>query len=915
MAPVTAAALQSNGVKLTDQESKKIIEYEKILTLHDQVFADTHPRLKVNQQALNKNHSRSIEHSHALPAPRVNGLPKKPPQSNQLTSAHSKDPHVLVPQQNSYLQKFPNPPRTSSSAQGSSGIDPVLLTKSEVLVRAELQQKRQRIERSLEEQVQQKRVVSRQRPTDQEALPDFDVTGVLKMAQEIVKPLKVADNNGANGNPSSSDSFDENTFYSSQMYDSTPEEAAESPKWRPYRPCKFFFEGKCQKGNACNFSHDPALKRKLEEGGSQAMDLDSVNADEQASSQPKDISKDTRTNGHVTRRTPSPSGHVAQIDDKPYSSLQPRRRDPPDTGSHYYTKEPQDVYEESVYSPPAAGESRLRSGKVYEHPVIENHLGRGERRPPVHVHNPFREYAKQPEIPPSPLSNDVRIIRNHITSPLAPQPARVSPLAVAKVPQVAQSHRVVKELHTSRRPAGNVQNAQESPDVPLEPLSSRKRRREVDPNERLRNVAPRREVISPEIHIKEEPISPPPFTEVSSFKRHGQDVQQPLYIDTTSPQYREKVVYQPRTHEQAPTYVTERVPLTPVARRVVSRNGQHIEAYEEPDLRRVVSARQARPPIPMSPVPYSEQYSPRDHQAREVSQVYLPQQGSGLSRQYRASIQPETVSYANHQRSPSPILRRVQQSPIGQVTMAPPPRRIVMDQYGNRFYETLAPAPSDHPALDVPPIRRSEPETRYEQLAPRGASIRDPQYVDVYDNRKYFQRAVSPQSASPRYVEYVSPTRARQVVDRQSKSGYGDDYFGQNDRVRIAQYPETRQVSHYDEVIRPTEGITRRQSVRPVNSQYAVPREQITRVQSVRPEQNRIASMGGMRELVPASSRQVSVRAEDAFARPVNYVRAERPKYRYASEVQERRFMEDDSQDDLIFEAPRGGDRRQLQRM
>ena len=57
----------------------------------------------------------------------------------------------------------------------SSALDPIYLVESDDLIQAKMKLERQRPERALEEQVQQRRLGTRQRNSDQQALPDFDV--------------------------------------------------------------------------------------------------------------------------------------------------------------------------------------------------------------------------------------------------------------------------------------------------------------------------------------------------------------------------------------------------------------------------------------------------------------------------------------------------------------------------------------------------------------------------------------------------------------------------------------------------------------------------------------------------------------------------------------------------------------------
>lgn len=911
-----------NGIVPSSQELKELVEYDKILKLRDEIFAGNHPRLKLASQSTATVTSHSVDTPPASVSRIPNGIPSTAQKSNGVTPIHDYRPRLSVSQPTPFLNKSPNNQRTSTSGTGSSsGIDPIFLTKSEGLVRAEIQLQRQRIERNLEEQVHQRRLVSKQRISDQEAVPDFDITEVLEKAQEIVKPITLAENTAANGNASSSDSFDENTFYSSQVNDSTTEEADESPKWRPFKLCKYFFEGKCRKGDACTFSHDPATRQRPDEDRNQPVDVDSPIADRRASPRGQGRVEEalpTGLNGRSPGQTSTQAGRIAELEKQPYNSLLPQKPDSPKHGSHYYTQEPRDVFEEPPYSPPDARKptSALQNGRA-DKPDRDGNYPRvqyAQRR--VAVHNPTsqREYISRDEFMDSPLPSGVRVVRNHITSPLAPQPARVSPLAVAKVPQVPQGQRVISAYHTPHGFGVESLSARQSPDVLFQPVNPKKRRREVDPNERARNVTARRVIGSPEPYIKEEPVSPVPFAESSGVyrSRAAREALQPLYVDTASPQIREKIVYEPRSLERPPSaYVNDvRAPMTPVVRRAVSRAGYHVEADDEVDLRRVVSTRHIRRQA--SPAPYA---AIPPNSARAASQALYSQPGLERQRQYRASVQPQSATYVRHNRSVSPAVGPGRYSPPAKedLAMAPPPRRIVVDQYGNRYYE--APVVADRRASVAPAVRHIEADPYYERPAPRNAISRGPQYAEAFEDRNYVQRIGSPALAPARYVEYYPAPRGERLATRPKELGNGDEeYQGGHDRVRIVEYPEERQVSNGEEFVWPREGTARMHSVRPSASQAEPPRQSVMRVQSVRPEQDRVVSLGGRREMAPPISRHLSVRPDDEFNRPVAYMPAEKARYYYQPEARGARYI-DDGDEEVVYEAGRSGARRALHRM
>ena len=217
---------------------------QQLTKLRDDVAAGTHPRLKrppnlTNGSLASAHNQSSLSNTVNLQAVASNSLPGPV------------DARFSAVQNGLYSSHTSTQPAT---------IDP----SAELL-----QEKRRQLERVLEEQLQQKRVLTRQKTCDQEIVADFDVSDVLRKAHELVKPLKPQETKVANRAASSSDSFDENTFYSSQMNSSTTTEEVETSKnWRrPLRVCRFFRDGKpCPYGEKCTFSHDPAVLRKIEAG-------------------------------------------------------------------------------------------------------------------------------------------------------------------------------------------------------------------------------------------------------------------------------------------------------------------------------------------------------------------------------------------------------------------------------------------------------------------------------------------------------------------------------------------------------------------------------------------------------------------------------------------------------------------------
>ena len=922
----TAVAARTS---FSSNKNEELVEYEKLIKLRNDVFANSHvsPKLPRELGGLGN------------PSSASGPLPLKPASSSQMTngvhplsqvsnatSSSTASSHVTKASSHPLQPKSPNNLKIPTPATGSSGIDPIFLTKSDVLVKAEIQQKRQRIERALEEQMHQRK---KQKTFDQEALPDFNATEVLRKAQELVKPVKRHEPSRANGAASSSDSFDEKTFYSSQVESTTTEEADESHKWRPHRICNFFLKGEhCRYGDACTFSHDPKLKQKLEAEGSQIMDLDSINADEQTNPRPNKLSAHASTDGPTSHPSTKENNaiapmsqserkmqeRIAQLEAELANRSRNEQQARPDATVRQHAKDVNESQDDSAYSPPGPDEfgrdSGLREFETRQPATKQRPLG--DHQPPA------RELAARNGRSPSPLPNNVRVVRNHIMSPVAPQPSRVSPLAVAKVPQVSQVQRSHGDNRRLSR-ASNVEvaSAGQSPKASLQPLSSKKRRRGLDAQEHTRNVVPRREMGSPDIRIKDEPVSPPPFGDTVEIRRirPRQEAPRQLYVDDAASQYREQepTIYQPRPGER-PAYgqpFEDRGPLTPSARRVVSRNGQRYVANEEQDLRRVVSARQVR--APMSPAPHPVQYSapqPRSSTTRAASQVYISPAGQPTPQPYRASVQPASATYASYDRSPSPPLHRLQASPFGRnsLAMAPPPRRIMIDKWGRECIEV--PVNPGRQVSVAPVASRIEYDPRYEQAAPH--NVRHSHVVNIDDEGPYVRRVQSP--ISQPLFEYPQH-RNTQVVEKSSRSmPYAESYVARNESPRPVEYAEARLPARYAEVPEAREGVIRMQSARPLERQYEVPREQVTRMQSVRPQQPRIVQLGERAESRGQVGRQVSVFGDEGPMRAVSYAVEKGPRYQYASHGHDRGYVEEMTDDGGIYEAPGSADRRQVLR-
>lgn len=191
-----------NGTGVVPAELVREAEFlQNILQIRDQVFASKHPRIHLPPKVIEQVAPRLPQSTPSIKSSTVNGTP------NGSTS------QLFPARPGSSLQQ-PTPPLPPTqrpySSTSSSGIDPVLLTKSDHLIKAELQLKRQQIERQLKDQFDKK---GRGNDAEErEAL--INVEECLNQAHLRVPPI--CGLRSTANNSDGAESFDENSYYSSK---------------------------------------------------------------------------------------------------------------------------------------------------------------------------------------------------------------------------------------------------------------------------------------------------------------------------------------------------------------------------------------------------------------------------------------------------------------------------------------------------------------------------------------------------------------------------------------------------------------------------------------------------------------------------------------------------------------------------
>ncbi|KAL4898039.1 hypothetical protein BDV59DRAFT_169125 [Aspergillus ambiguus] len=766
------AATHLSTTSLPGPSLEEVQEYEKILKLSDDIFSGAHPRLKVPQQFVRKPASRVPS---SAPQVKPTGLASESSPASLVLSGSS--PARLAPTQNVQVVHAAPAAPTRIMSKPTSEIDPIFLTKSDDLVRAELQLHRQRVERALREQLEQKRQESKQKAWVQDPKPDFDVSEVLNKAFEMVKPSPSVEET-AGGEPS--DSFDDNSFYSSRAPDSPQHGEPQQPPF-PARP-----------------SNPGAL----------------------AAAAPPETYPDELQRLEALNRTESDQELLSTYPVADQRLPHPRQRSRHVEADHeasdsYEPAPPAEPLDEPEYSPPAPGVAPMERVDGQEFPEFHRGYTSASRRRPVDGRSLDRVRYTRRSVS---AGDDVRIVRNHITSPAAPQPSRVSPLAVTKVASVRQPREVRPEYESER---------QGSPETVPQQLMPRKRRRVNNGGDRARPASYRMQGTGPdEPYIKEEPVSPPPFADDPQTYRSRQPHERPIYIDIASP-YTPAVERREPPREAVYDLDPYEYPEQAGMPRTVSRVSVRRPARDDQDLRRVASLHQAR----QSEYPRElvEQTSPRSVRAGSYAYVERPPQ--------------ERVRYYD-ELPPPPVTRRY--VPAGESPPAPryrdayyeeapgrmmaPPRRIIVDEHGNQYY--MEPPPSRVQMMPPPAGRLPVPRTEvYDDPVPiRHASVRAASVIDdPYGPRRLVQE-VPPPTAYRRVTDYARPPVPG---ERRAYAPPMEEPYPRSGSVQVGGYP-ARHPTYVEGSEFPREHLVRMPSVRPTE-ETSFPREQLVRVSSVRP--------------------------------------------------------------------------------
>ncbi|KAI0525906.1 hypothetical protein F5B22DRAFT_588212 [Xylaria bambusicola] len=826
---VTAASAAATSA-LTNSEHDELREYNKIIQFRDTVVSGKHPRIKVPASFVVKNGPASQPPSSNAPE-RItqpsahlsinNNVADGRSLGNMLSfKANSQQPAVTVPPAGS----TPFIPGVSRPlGPGKPEIDPVLLQKSDGLVKAEIQIQRQRLEKMLRDQVEERKGIVRGN-LQAEQLPELDISDILAKALTLVQataPPAMSSLPSPTANVSdASDSFDENTFYSSQH---------NTPESRPSVPARNALENAQLQGHST-----PA--HQIASHAPPPVPLTSQSLPTPINHQPQtNIARSIAQGQTVGAQNIHPVGPVGQAQGRDMISTSKKATQNPLQQGHH-----KEQLETQLISSDSQDASRSdNSGNTDSEQSAEQH---GLQNQTQLVPNPNFRQHEQP------------LIRGHNLSPFAPQPAHVSPLVVARQPHIRESdpsalQRVPAQVTALRQEHAVVISPESSPQGDKGPKKKNNRKK----NKRKADARAQETQGSP--NIKPEPRSPSPLTAPPLIRpqkrprRLGRQEPEIIYDDPILE--RPSSQLQPERYPPAAIHV-ERVPQDyegvddPYSRQVrpsVAPVAHRLESplYEErrPDGSIVRYVRHVA-----SPAGYLDSYGAADSRPLHTSSYTVAnpdvREVPTYHREGRMSVRP----YPDRARSRSPII--VERRSSAMPPPSAPPRRIVIDEYGREYLEPVR-TPVSRQSV-VPPTRPGDHEIVYER-APIRATSRVPAPEIIGEDGVIYRRA-SPGYAPRRVItqpEYGSGFRTYRERDypMQPMAPPSQDF------VQIRGVPEHRLAEHL-----PREFLSRAASVRPVES---VPYE---RLASTRPDRQYAASVhpDARREIAPHVGADYSIR-------------------------------------------------------
>ncbi|KAI0387501.1 hypothetical protein F5Y04DRAFT_5529 [Hypomontagnella monticulosa] len=839
-----------NGA-LTPADLNEIREYQKVVSFRDTIVSGKHPRIKVAKPATPQQSTSlapsSISSSQQLQTGSAHNLNTYQVDNMQSFKANSQQSAAAVANAASSTTTIPGVSRPLDSGKQNNY---VLQQHPGGIAKTGFHAQRERIEQGLREQLEQRKAALKaSQPSEQ--LVDLDLKDILAKALTLVQATAPIPSTGTPNNAGASDasdSFDDNTFYSSlngspdsrasprihntvrqdiQMQNavtSTPQQAPWAPPQDQFVPQPLQASTSYQAGSSRS-----------------AQPIQSASSSRQPQPQSNTGSLTSSIQEHAAHRTSAIGrGNVM---------AQPRQTHQVDA---------------QVISSDSGAASRS-----------ENSGNTDSDQPADHSH------AQNPQqlLPSAQFRHrESPLVRAHNLSPFAPQPAHVSPLAVARQPAVPDPDVSIllaapAQVAALRHEHGAITSPESSPQSGKGSKKGKKRNNNNNNNNKNKRKAETRAPDAPgSPYIKPEPRSPSPlsapqFVRPQKRLRSSTRPEPELVYDEPRIERPASVLHRGRDRyatadvqiERQP-YGFERLddPYTRQVRHSVAPTSQRLDraVYEErrPDGSAVQYIHRTQSPYGLA---YDAMESrPLRSASYSVNPAY--QEVAAYQRDGRMSVRP----YGDRARSRSPVIIE-RRSP----TMAPPPPppRIIVDQYGREYIEpprastvarqsvVPAPRPSDREVVygGVPvraPSRMADDTFEENGIIYRRASptyaprrvITQPEYG--VDYRNYRERDYSTQPLGVSNQEFIPVQRAtrgrapedlsRDYLPRAAsvRPVEAVPYYGGLEAVRPELPPRQYAASVHPEVRRDTlPPVAREFSVRPAE------REVIQRGFSVRP--------------------------------------------------------------------------------
>ncbi|KAK2011197.1 hypothetical protein LZ32DRAFT_606749 [Colletotrichum eremochloae] len=836
MAQGQLASLPSmaNGMLLglSKDELHQIQQYEKIVHFRDAILAGSHPKIKVPKQSAPQASATAVATPSNASVP-AKGTTESTTQEYQAGNVQSV---VSKTQQHASLPGLGNPPPANANlparpfvSAGNTEINPIFLQKSDDLIKAEIQLQRQRLERALRDEVDQRRA-SMKASAQSEPLADFDLSDVLSKALTLVQATASSSANtlAAANTSAASDSFDENSYYSSQH--NSPDSSLRSS--RPGNETDALAQA--YKSSAADQPLEDNTQVQANQGAQVGLPSELSHAS--ATHQPQ---------GQALNSTPSQTRPI------------PGRAD----AGHGYSRYPSVGTTQRTEGGENTGASTSGGGSGdtsrSEESGVMDLDDSADRSVPAAGQQQLRESMLTRQ--PSPLIQ----VRAPNISPLAPQPSHVGLLARARATCGIDAQDINIPQGTTAQVAAlrNEPNVISSPDSSPQGGRNGEKRKGKKKKNNANNASNKRSArqAPDEPYIKPEPHSPSPMSAPSFVrpqKRLRKQADEEPHYSPPGRQFSRSY----RDEGAAPVYEPQEYRPRPVSQAVTSGDyGYGREYVEEP---RVPNGAEYVRRV-QSPGVYAVHSGPSEIYATSPA-TSVDRYGREPRQYYRDGYEVMRMSarpMADRARSRSPIMRE-RASPLMGPPKAPPTRVVVDPATGRQYYE---PVSVIRHSVAPPPLRSGEPEMIYER-APIRAESRRPG-PDPRDDDVLYQRT-SPIYAAPRRVvtqpEYaISDThrvyRHREYSAR-SMAPPGEEYIparGGLDQRRIIEEP-------------PREYMMRATTARPAETvRYELPRE-YGRVQSVRPEQLPVQDYASapvhpeaLREVIQPGPRSYSVRPSE----------------------------------------------------